>query len=130
MCSGNEALLDSNGYGFGSNIIINNGCMSTSNGPNKGISKALAQSFGLLIFDTNPYEAFDWSRAWTPLDILQVKMNRIPILMTFALGLDSSFWVSHFDFQILFLILIFSAWLQQRRFVELVHAANTSGSGK
>ena len=91
---GNEVLLDANGYGFGSNIILNNGLMSTSNGPNKGISKALAQSFGVLIFSTNQYEAFDWSRAWTPLDILKIEMNRIPILMTFARGLDACFWVS------------------------------------
>ena len=89
-------LLDSNGYGFGSNIIINNGIMSTSNGPNKGISKALAQSFGLLIFATNPHDPFDWSLAWTPLDILKVEMNRIPLLMTFATALDACFWVSHF----------------------------------
>ena len=68
--------------------------MSTSNGPNKGISKAMAQSFGLLVFATNPRVPFDWSRAWTPLDILQIDLNRIPILMTLALGLDSCFWVS------------------------------------
>ena len=88
--------MDTNGYGFGSHIILNNGNMSTSNGPNKGISKALCQSFGLLIFSTNPFDAFDWSGAWTPLDILKIEANRIPILMTFALGLDASFWVSYF----------------------------------
>ena len=91
---GNEVLLDPSGFYLGSNIILNNGTMSSSNGPGKGTSKAICLAFGWMVFQVPTNVPMNWTGAWTPLDMEHLPTNRIPILYSMCYGCDNYFWVS------------------------------------
>ena len=85
------------GYNLGTKLQYNSGCMSSSKGPNQGLSKAICMSYGWLIYEVQMVQDMSWRQAWTPLDVTQISYNRYPILMALAQGVDKHFWVSQID---------------------------------
>lgn len=78
---------------------MNSGKMTHANltTPMKGMSKALIMSLHLLVCPEKLPLPMAYHEAWTPFNILNVKLRYIPIIQVVAKKLDSLFWVSvHF----------------------------------
>ena len=92
--SGNELLVDKTGLTSGTCIIYNSGCMTTSNGPNAGRSKAIPLAYALYGFDVPYVLDLNFGPAWTTLDMRHISAARIPIVMRLAQVVEDKFWVS------------------------------------
>ena len=94
--SGNECLVGSNGYGLGTNIMLNSGCMSHGNvgGKSTGLSKALVMGLVVLIKPLEENEPLDFSAAWYPLDVCNIQPLHLDLLRILNAGATRHFWVS------------------------------------
>ena len=87
-------MADSRGFTAGSYIIYNSGCMSSSNGPMRGYSKALPLGYTLFNCEIPYHTAVNFGGAWTPISMDYFTLVRLPITMALAEAAESFFWVS------------------------------------
>ena len=96
ICSGNEFLVNKTGLTGGTSILLNSGSMSSSNGPNKGRSKAEGKAWAWLSTDIPLAIAVDFGPPWTAIDVKFITLSRLPIVMMLAQGTEDKFWVRSF----------------------------------
>ena len=94
-------MADEFGYSLGQHLIINSGCMSSSNGPNKGWSKACGFSYAWITCKIPPVKTLNWGGAWTSLSLEYFTLERLPLVMHLAQAADQKFWVSFQKFSAL-----------------------------
>ena len=94
MISGNETLTDERGFTAGCCLIYNSGCMSSSNGPKRGYSKALPMAYVLFNCEIPFAVALNFGGAWTSVSVDHFTLARLPITMALAGAVESIFWVS------------------------------------
>ena len=93
-------LCSKNGFFAGSHLIMNTGRMTHANltSEMRGMSKALNMSLHLLVCPEKLPVQMAYNKAWTPLNILNIKRRYLPIIHVVARKLDSLFWVSNILF--------------------------------
>ena len=97
LFSGNECLVGADGFGLGTHLSLNSGCMSHGNiGGSTGLSKALVMSLVLFIKPLKEDQQMDFSKAWYPMDVCNIKPLHLDLLHYLSLGADRHFWVSLF----------------------------------
>ena len=71
--------------------------MSTSNGRNKGWSKACGFSYAWITCQIPDITCLNWGGAWTSLSMDYITLARLPLVINLAKAVDEKFWVSfHF----------------------------------
>ena len=93
---GNETCTDRNGYGIGSYVILNSGCMShgvIGRGSN-GLSKALCMAVVLFVRPLTENDPLDFTEAWYALNVGEMNYLQIEIISLLNRGVTKHFWVS------------------------------------
>ena len=89
-------MTDSRGFTAGSFLIYNSGCMSSSNGPNRGLTKATCYAYVWMACEIPMVQSLNFGGAWTSVAMDRFTLARIPIVMGLAEAVDAKFWVSYY----------------------------------
>ena len=94
--SGNEALVGADGYGVGTYLLLNTGCMShgTLGTPSHGRSKALSMGLVLIICPLKPNQSMSFRNAWYAANMMDLKPHHSTLLTLLNQAVDQNFWVS------------------------------------
>ena len=89
-------MVNRQGYGLGSCLSLNSGCMShgTIGSKSSGLSKALTMVLSLLICPLKVEEDMDFSKAWFTADLAKLPVRNLEILWFLDRAVTKHFWVS------------------------------------
>ena len=87
--------MDQTGTTGGFHYLLNSGCMSTSNGPNAGRSKAICICHVWLVCEIPDNLDLDFGPAWTAINIKFINAARLPIFMNLVKAVEDKYWVSY-----------------------------------
>lgn len=110
--SGNEALVNKQGFEAGSFLVLNSGRMNHSGLLSKdgGLSKGLVMCLSLLVAPEPLDTPMSFEECWSPLNIQRVHVRYLPLIKALCDGLFIHFWVSF----------SFSNWLEELLIGQLI----------
>ena len=88
--------MNQQGYGLGTHLTLNTGCMShgTHGSKTSGMSKALAMTLCLLICPLKEDKDMNFMAAWYPACVANLPKRNLEILWYLDLAVTKHFWVS------------------------------------
>ena len=93
---GNESLVDKSGFGLGTCVIFNSGCMSHGSvgGRNTGLSKGASVALAVLLNPLKEDIPLDFSKPWYTMDVSSMNHLQLDILRILNRSVSRYFWVS------------------------------------